>query len=96
MTTEDFKKTLNQSLPPEGIDPLLQAMWFDGKDDWDKAHDIAQEIHTKDGSWIHAYLHRKEGDEGNAGYWYARAGKPFNRKSLQEEWNELVTDFLKR
>jgi hypothetical protein len=96
MTLEEFRKTLNQSLPPEGIGPLLQAMWFDGKEDWDKAHDIAQEIHTKDGSWIHAYLHRKEGDEGNAGYWYARAGKPFFRKSLREEWDELVMDFLKR
>lgn len=94
MRVEDFKKSLSQSLPPEGIGSLLESMWFDGKGDWDKAHDIAQDIHTREGSWIHAYLHRREGDEGNAAYWYARAGKPVCRKSLSEEWDELVKAFL--
>ena len=94
MGVDEFKKSLSQSLPPEGIGSLLESMWFDGTGNWDKAHDIAQDIHSKDGSWIHAYLHRKEGDEGNAAYWYARADKPVCRKSLPEEWDELVKAFL--
>jgi hypothetical protein len=94
MTIKEFRDSLSQSQPPSSVNALLQSLWFDGHGDWDRSHDIAQDIHTKEGSWIHAYLHRKEGDEGNAGYWYARAGKPFCKKTLSEEWDELVTAFL--
>lgn len=72
----------------------MQALWFDGKGDWEAAHNIAQDIHSNSGSLIHAYLHRKEGDEGNAGYWYARAGETYPNVSLQEEWEHLVERFL--
>jgi hypothetical protein len=94
MTFEDFKSTLSSSNPPADLSDLLKAMWYDGKDNWEKAHNIAQEIASEDGSWIHAYLHRKEGDHGNAAYWYHRAGKPIPRVSLQEEWKQIVTGLL--
>jgi hypothetical protein len=94
MTLEEFRNTLAQPSPPK-VNALLQSLWYDANDRWNDAHDIAQDIHSSDGSWIHAYLHRKEGDEGNAAYWYARAGKPICKKTLNEEWNDLVTAFLK-
>ncbi len=94
MTIEDFKASLKMSEPPGSLDGRLRALWHDANGDWHAAHDIAQEIHSKDGSWIHAYLHRKEGDTGNAGYWYARAGKPFPGYGLEEEWEVLVKNFL--
>ncbi len=81
--------------PPEGLSMCLQALWWDNKGDWDRAHEIAQEAGSREGDWIHAYLHRVEGDLGNAGYWYRRAGKPAKGKeSLPEEWEELVSFFL--
>lgn len=94
MTFEEFRLSLARATPPENISDLLKALWYDGKNDWQSAHNIAQDIHTTQGSWIHAYLHRKEGDEGNASYWYSRAGKPFFKKSLSEEWDLLVKEFL--
>ena len=94
MTIDDFKKTLSASEPPRGINPLLQALWYDAKGDWSASHNIAQEIDTKDGSWVHGYLHRKEGDDGNAGYWYRKAGKEFPKVSLEEEWREIVKSLL--
>jgi hypothetical protein len=94
MTFEDFKRSLRNSTPPDGLSPLLQSLWYDGKGDWESSHNIAQEIHSDFGSWIHAYLHRKEGDHSNAAYWYSRADKPVCRKSLDEEWESLVRAFL--
>ena len=79
MTTATFKDSLKNDQPPAGLSPALEAMWWDGKGDWERSHDIAQEIHSTEGSWVHAYLHRKEGDRGNAAYWYARAGKSMFR-----------------
>ncbi|MCK7559866.1 hypothetical protein MKQ70_34985 [Chitinophaga sedimenti] len=81
--------------PPYGLTPALTAMWWDGKGDWDAAHDIAQEITGSTGSYIHAYLHRKEGDPGNAAYWYARAGRKIPKSSLDEEWNDIVMELLR-
>jgi hypothetical protein len=95
MSYEEFKATLSQNTPPENLNDLLKAIWFDGKGNWTASHDVAQEIHTKEGSWIHAYLHRKEGDLGNATYWYSKAGKPVAKVSLDEEWEQLVREFLK-
>lgn len=94
MTFEKFKDSLSTSSPPRDVSPLLQALWYDGKNDWEMAHNIAQDVHSKEGSWIHAYLHRKEGDDGNAGYWYARAGVAFPKVTLEEEWKSLVEMFL--
>jgi hypothetical protein len=94
MTLAEFKNSLSQPHPPSQLDPLLQALWYDGKGDWEKSHNIAQDIHTKDGSWIHAYLHRKEGDNGNAIYWYSRAGRTMPGVSLDEEWRTIVAALL--
>ena len=96
MTLAEFKESLLLGQPPNGISNLLEAMWFDGKGDWEMSHTIAQEVHSKDGSWIHAYLHRKEGDEGNAAYWYARAGRAMPSTSVQDEWDEITHEFLIR
>lgn len=94
MTFETFKATLQANDPPGGISPLLQALWYDAKGDWNRAHDVAQDIPDRDGSWIHAYLHRKEGDHGNAAYWYARAGRPVPKLSLSEEWEQISRELL--
>lgn len=95
MTLEEFRQTLSSATPPDGVSNLLYALWHDGKGNWEEAHNIAQDIENTDGSWVHAYLHRKEGDEWNAGYWYRRAGKPFCNESLDKEWDQLVNYFLK-
>ncbi len=87
---------MEKSFPPNELAPTLKALWHAGKGDWNKAHDIAQEIHSTEGSWIHAYLHRKEGDDGNAAYWYNRAGKKFPDNTLEQEWEEIVSDLLKK
>jgi hypothetical protein len=95
MTLKDFRNSLKQSTLPKGISELLKALWYDGRGDWNTAHAIAQEIYTSDGSWVHAYLHRKEGDIANASYWYQKAGKPRPNHSLEEEWQQLAEIFLK-
>ena len=89
MTLPDFVKTLSQDVPPSDISEELKALWFDGKGDWNKAHDIAQDIHNDYGSWIHAYLHRKEGDIQNAHYWYRKAGKSLPNVTLNIEWIQI-------
>ena len=96
MTLNEFTSSLTQPEPPAGLSKLLQAMWYDGKNDWDAAHNIAQDISSSEGSWIHAYLHRREGDEGNAAYWYRRAGKPIPHSSLQDEWRNIVASLLEQ
>jgi hypothetical protein len=74
----------------------LSALWWDAKGDWEKAHEIAQDVSGPDGAWLHAYLHRKEGDTGNAGYWYRQAGKPMGSGDLRLEWEEIVREMLAR
>ena len=93
-TLAEFKETLASASPPAGIPPTLLALWHDAKGNWDAAHTVAQDIHDEDGSWIHAYLHRKEGDVGNAAYWYRRAGKPVSSKSLEDEWEQIADQLL--
>ncbi|MFY0652040.1 MAG: hypothetical protein JXQ96_08415 [Cyclobacteriaceae bacterium] len=70
-------------------DLYLKALEYDKQGDWDKSHRVVQDISTDDAAWIHAYLHRKEGDSSNAGYWYRRAGKEFYNGSLEDEWQQL-------
>ena len=94
MTLAEFHDTLAFDEPPQLTVPLLIALWHDAKGDWDKAHDICQSIHTARGSWVHAYLHRKEGDLSNAAYWYARAGRDLPSIRLEEEWEKLVMVFI--
>lgn len=94
MTIEQFRATLDRQKAPETLSPALRAMWEDAKGNWNGAHAIAQDIDDQTGSWIHAYLHRKEGDLGNAGYWYRRAGKPAAQDTLEDEWNRIVSALL--
>lgn len=91
---EEFNATLTQASAPISWPETLRAMWFDAKGDWESSHNIAQDLHTANGSWIHAYLHRKEGDRFNAGYWYGMAGKKFPVITLEEEHRQLVEYFL--
>lgn len=91
MTLAEFK-----AADPDTLKGLLLALWCDAQGDWDRAHEIAQEIESPDGSWVHAYLHRKEGDIGNAGYWYHRAGRNPAGGSLDAEWAEIVQALLGR
>lgn len=94
MNYEQFKKTTLLSDPPADLSVYLRALWFDAKGDWEKAHTIIQETEDTRAAWVHAYLHRKEGDTGNADYWYRRAGKIKPSVSLQEEWAGLVQALL--
>jgi hypothetical protein len=95
MTIDEFKTTLSASTPPAGLIPVLVALWHDGHGDWNAAHEVAQDVPDPDGAWLHAYLHRKEGDASNAAYWYKRAGKSAFKGSLDAEWAEIVTAFLR-
>lgn len=96
MNIEEFEKSLSQNKPPEGIDVLLKSLWFDAKGDWNKAHDLINDMNGTTAAWVHAYLHRKEGDLGNAGYWYRRAGKEMSTQTLQEEWMIITKALLQK
>jgi hypothetical protein len=93
MTLAAFLATLTQPAPPD-LPPLLIALWNAGARRWDAAHDIAQSIDTPDGAWVHAYLHRVEGDLGNARYWYRRAGRPEATDALDAEWRRVAEALL--
>jgi hypothetical protein len=95
MTFNEFRATLEQTSPPK-LSPVLVALWYDAKGNWDVAHETAQAVDDDTGAWVHAYLHRKEGDDSNAAYWYRRAGKPIAREPLAEEWTRIVTALLDR
>jgi len=94
MTLDQFRASLNQSSAPAELRPLLTSLWWDAKDDWNQAHEIAQSVETPDAAWVHAYLHRKEGDDGNAAYWYNRAHQPRCTSSLDAEWEQIVSALL--
>ena len=94
MTLDEFKISLAEATPPTGLSQLLQALWEDAKGNWDKAHKIAQSVADSNGAWVHAYLHRKEGDLSNALYWYSCAGRTKPNQSLREEWEEIVFALL--
>jgi len=96
MDLTTFKKTLHGEKPSAQWSILLQALWYDGKGDWHRAHDIADGHPAEGAKWVHAYLHRKDGDEWNAQYWYRQAGRTFPINSLEEEWEELVKWFLEK
>jgi hypothetical protein len=91
---EEFLASLQDPAPPTDLPDVLVALWHDAKGDWDAAHHVAQDIDTADAAWVHAYLHRKEGDLGNAGYWYRRARRPVATDSLDDEWRRIATALL--
>ena len=94
MTLADFKRSLSKTKPPADLAPALAALWWAGKDKWDTAHEIVMNEGGKDCAWVHAYLHRVEGDLGNAGYWYRQAGQPVAKDSLEAEWERIVSALL--
>jgi hypothetical protein len=91
---DEFKALLNREAPPTGLSPLLEALWKERSGDWDGAHKLAQDIETPAGAWVHAYLHRREGDLSNAGYWYEQAGKPKATGSMDSEWEQIARVLL--
>lgn len=90
MTVDELRASLSNPEPPTGLSAPLQALWWDAKGDWKQAHALVDELETADGMAVHAYLHRKEGVEWNADYWYRRAGRQFHRPELADEWTALV------
>ena len=96
MTLDEFRQSLTANKPPPGLTLALAGLWWDAKGDWTRAHESAQQDEGPEGSWVHAYLHRKEGDQNNAEYWYSRAGKPVCRESLDAEWITIVNALLRR
>jgi len=94
MTIDEFIQSVDKKSPPSGLSETLNSLWWDKKGDWDRAHRIAQEISTTQGSAVHAYLHREEGVIWNADYWYNRAGRVRPDISLDDEWQQLVLEIL--
>jgi hypothetical protein len=94
MTAQDLRATLAAPKPPDGVGLLVEALWWDAKGDWSRAHEIAQDISSPEASWVHAYLHRKEGDASNAGYWYSRAKKSHTQQKLETEWDDIAEALL--
>ena len=94
MNIDAFRETLGRDDPPE-LTHALRALWWDAKGDWNKAHACAQQDEkSAEGTWVHAYLHRKEGDQSNAGYWYQRAGRVPATVSLEAEWSTIAETLL--
>ena len=93
MNFNSFNESLSKTEPPVNLALPVQSLWYDAKGDWHTAHDLINDLEDKTSAWVHAYLHRKEGDIGNAGYWYRRAGKQPSALSLKEEW-EVITKAL--
>ena len=94
MDLSEFKALAGKKQPPAELSPALQGLLWDAMGDWDKAHECAQSQEDRQGDWVHAYLHRKEGDLANAGYWYRRAKKPVHKGPLDEEWEEIARSLL--
>ncbi len=94
MDLDGFKASLTADAPPPGLGRGLEALWHAAKGDWHKAHELAQAEDDASGAWVHAYLHRVEGDLSNAAYWYRRAGKPQSQARLEAEWDEIAGALL--
>lgn len=94
MNATDFKASLALSTPPANISLHLTALWYDANDNWYLSHKIIQDLPDKNAAWIHAYLHRKEGDTWNADYWYAKAGKHRPNTTFTEEWSTIVDTII--
>jgi hypothetical protein len=95
MSFAEFRKSTAGNAVPAGLSRALEALWLDARGQWDAAHDAAQAAPDREGAWVHAYLHRKEGDESNAGYWYARAGHPAASGDLEAKWEAIARALLK-
>jgi hypothetical protein len=96
MKFAEFAASVGPGKLPAGLTPALQAVWYGAGGNWDAAHGIVQELESSDAAWVHAWLHRIEGDESNAGYWYRRAGREFCRTSTEEEWHQIAEYMLRK
>jgi hypothetical protein len=96
MTLDDFKRGISAAKPPAGIAPALAALWWAAKGDWDKAHGIVMKEESRDAAWVHAYLHRVEGDLDNAGYWYRKARRPAASEPLPAEWDAIAAALIEQ
>lgn len=94
MDMQAFRSSIADSAPPGGLGAAARALWWDAKGNWNKAHECAQAQEDATGAWVHAYLHRKEGDNSNAGGWYRRAGRPPATGSLEAEWTVIAQAVL--
>jgi hypothetical protein len=94
MTPATLSASVSKSAPPAGLAPAVQALWWAAKGDWEKAHKIVMAEEGAEAAWVHAYLHRVEGDLPNAGYWYRIAGKPVAKGALEAEWKTIVAELL--
>ena len=94
MNLQQLKESINENKIPNDLSVYLKALWYDAKGNWDEAHQIIQDVPDKNASWIHAYLHRKEGDISNADYWYSKAGKNRPSVSLNTEWEQIANELL--
>lgn len=94
MTLQEFCHSLSRDEPPRQLDTALAALWWDAKGDWKQSHEVAGQDEGPAAAWVHAYLHRKEGDSSNANYWYTRADKTPARVPLEEEWTEITESLL--
>ncbi|MGH9607220.1 MAG: hypothetical protein ACRD3N_16150 [Terracidiphilus sp.] len=90
MKFDEFRTSLDKAEPPAGLTPPFAALWWDAKGDWQRAHSLVDDLDSREGMAVHAYLHRKEGQASNADYWYSRAGRGFHRETLEAEWQALV------
>jgi hypothetical protein len=94
MKAAEFRASLALAASPAGLSVPVQALWWDAKGDWARAHSLVDSLESPEGMAVHAYLHRKEGEEWNANYWYDRAGRRFRRPRLEDEWEALVDGLL--
>jgi len=94
MTLEEFRQSLQREKPPAGLGFALAGLWWDAKNNWKQAHESAQQDEGPVGSWVHAYLHRKQGDSSNSAYWYRRAAKPPSQIPLDQEWLQIAESLL--
>jgi len=94
MTLKEFRASLRDKVPPSALGNALAALWWDAHGDWERAHEAAQSSDDREAAWAHAYLHRKEGDDWNAGYWYRQAGKPVFTGVLQDEAEAMLQALL--
>ncbi len=94
MDYDSFKTSVGRDAPPDSLGKALEALWRLAKGDWEAAHELAQSQNDPVGAWVHAHLHRVEGDQSNAGHWYRKAGKPHSKAPLDAEWDEIVRALL--
>jgi hypothetical protein len=94
MNLQQFRDSLLNNEPPPDLTAALAGLWWDAKGNWTVAHESAQKDEGPAGAWVHAYLHRKEGDSSNASYWYGRAGKTAGKGSFEDEWTAITTSLL--